>query len=123
MQEIKFDRLGAFTYSKEEGTAGEKMSSQIPEALKQKRYNEVMAAQLAIATTKSQEYIGKTLQDCFITGYDEDNLMYTARNYMYAPDDIDGTIYVAAKDEHKLGDLVTIVVKDADAYSLTGEEL
>ncbi len=123
MQEIKFDRLGAFTYSKEEGTAGEKMSNQIPEALKQKRYNEVMAAQLAIATAKSQEYIGKTLQDCFITGYDEDNLMYTARNYMYAPDDIDGTIYVAAKDEHKLGDLVTIVVKDADAYSLTGEEL
>ena len=50
-------------------------------------------------------------------------MMYIARNYMYAPDDIDGVIYVAAKEEHKLGDLVDVLVKDYDTYNLVGVEV
>lgn len=122
IEDIKFERLGAFTYSKEEGTAGAKLK-QIPKAIKEKRYNYIMQKQEKIALENNLKLVGKTLNDCFITGYDENNFMYLARNYMYAPDDIDGVIYVAAKDEHKLGDLVNIVIKDVDSYSITGEEI
>ena len=66
--------------------------------------------------------MGKVLKNCFITGYDEESYLYEARNYAYASDDIDGLIYVASKEEHKLGDLVDIKVLDFDAYTLTGEE-
>ena len=123
IKDVKFDRLGAFTYSKEEGTKGALMPNQIKERVKKARYNEVMTIQEDIARKKQEAYINSVIDDCFITGYDEENLMYLARNYMYAPDDIDGVIYVAAKEEHKLGDLVKIRVKDADAYSLVGEEI
>lgn len=123
IKDVKFDRLGAFTYSKEEGTKGALMPNQIKERVKKARYNEVMTIQEDIARKKQESYINSVIDDCFITGYDEENLMYLARNYMYAPDDIDGVIYVAAKEEHKLGDLVKIRVKDADAYSLVGEEI
>lgn len=123
IEEVKFDRLGAFTYSKEEGTKGAKMPNQIKERIKKIRYNKVMQIQENIARKKQEKYINTIIDDCFITGYDAENLMYLARNYMYAPDDIDGVIYVAAKDEHKLGDLVKIKIKDADAYSLVGEEI
>lgn len=123
IEEVKFDRLGAFTYSKEEGTKGAKMPNQIKERIKKTRYNKVMQIQENIARKKQEKYINTIIDDCFITGYDAENLMYLARNYMYAPDDIDGVIYVAAKDEHKLGDLVKIKIKDADAYSLVGEEI
>ena len=123
IEEVKFDRLGAFTYSKEEGTKGAKMPNQIKERIKKIRYNKVMQIQENIARKKQEKYINTIIDDCFITGYDAENLMYLARNYMYAPDDIDGVIYVAAKDEHKLGDLVKIKIKNADAYSLVGEEI
>ena len=123
MQEVKFERLGAFTYSIEEGTAGASMAGQIKQSIKNKRYNKVMKAQEEIANNNQKKYLEKTLKDCFITGYDETNLMYIARNYMYAPDDIDGVIYVAAKKEHKLGDLVDVLVKDYDTYNLVGVEV
>ena len=123
MQEVKFERLGAFTYSIEEGTAGASMAGQIKQSIKNKRYNKVMKAQEEIANNNQKKYLEKTLKDCFITGYDETNLMYIARNYMYAPDDIDGVIYVAAKEEHKLGDLVDVLVKDYDTYNFVGVEV
>ncbi len=123
MEDIKFDRLGAFTYSKEEGTKGALISEQIKERIKKIRYNKVMTLQEKISLANQEKYLNKELKNCFITGYDETNLLYTARNYMYAPDDIDGLIYVAAKEEHKLGDLVNVVIKDYDPYSLVGEEV
>ncbi|UKI49355.1 MAG: hypothetical protein L6U99_11660 [Clostridium sp.] len=66
--------------------------------------------------------IGKMVE-CFIEEYDEESYMYKARNYAYAPDDIDGAIYVAAKGEHNPGDKIKVMILDADEYSLTGEEI
>ena len=123
MKEVKFDHLGAFTYSPEEGTVGETLDMQIPESIKNKRYERVMEAQNKISLNLQQNYLNKVLEDCFICGYDEENMMYLARNYMYAPDDIDGIIYVACKDGHNLGDLIKVKILDCDSYTLTGEEL
>ena len=71
---------------------------------------------------KNESLMGKILDDVFIIGYDEDSYMYVARSYAYAPDEIDGCIYVAAKDELKLGQRIKVKVLDFDEYTLTGEE-
>ena len=122
MEEVKFDRLGAFTFSMEEGTLATKYEDDVKEDVKNKRYSDVMSVQKAISLELMAKYQGEILKDCFVIGYDEESYMYIARNYMFAPDDIDGVIYFAAKDEHKLGDLVNIKVLDFDEYSLIGEE-
>jgi len=121
MQTTKFDRLGTFTYSPEEGTLGATMENQIPEAVKNDRYNRVMKAQFYISLEKNREKIGKNF-DVLIESFDEANLMYRGRSYGFAPDDIDGCIYVAAHEELHPGDIVSVNIKDADSYSLTGEQ-
>lgn len=120
MQEIKFDRLGVFTYSPEEGTLGATME-QIPESVKNERYNKVMEAQFYISLEKNREKIGQNF-DVLIEGYDEENFMYLGRSYGFAPDDIDGCVYVAAHEDLKVGQIVNVNIKDADSYSLTGEQ-
>ncbi len=121
MKVTKFDRLGTFTYSPEEGTVGAVMPNQIPESVKNDRYNRVMKAQFYISLEKNREKIGKNF-DVLIESYDEANFMYKGRSYGFAPDDIDGCIYVAAHDELKPGQIVSVCIKDADSYSLTGEQ-
>ena len=71
---------------------------------------------------KNKSLIGKVLDDVFIIGYDEESYMYVGRSYAYAPDEIDGCIYIAAKNELKLGQRVKVKVLDCDEYTLTGEE-
>ena len=122
MNEVKFDRLGAFTFSLEEGTIALKYPNVIPEEVKQKRYERVMAAQAKIALENNKKMIGKIIDDAFIIGYDEESFMYVARNYSYAPDDVDGAIFVAAHYELSLGQRVKVKIMDCDEYTLTGEQ-
>ena len=122
MKEVKFERLGAFTYSREEDTVGYTYPVKISENEKNLRYSKVMSTQKEISYELNQKMIGKVVE-CFIEQYDEESFMYTARNYAYAPDDIDGCIYVAAKRELKPGELVKVMILDADEYALTGEEI
>ncbi len=121
MKTTKFDRLGVFTYSPEEGTVGAIMPNQVPEHVKNERYNKVMKAQFYISLEKNREKIDQNF-DVLIESYDESNFMYKGRSYGFAPDDIDGCIYVAAHEELKPGQIVSVNIKDADSYSLTGEQ-
>ena len=123
MNEVKFDRLGAFTFSLEENTKACDYPQEITEAEKQRRYDMVMAAQQKIIIEKNKALVGSVIKDAFIIGYDEDSFMYVARSDAYAPDDIDGCIYVAAKYELKLGQRVNVKILDSDEYSLTGEQV
>jgi ribosomal protein S12 methylthiotransferase len=122
MNEVKFDRLGAFTFSLEEGTAAEKYPNVIPFDVKQKRYERVMEAQSKITLEKNKAMIGKVIEDAFIIGYDEESFMYVARSYQYAPDEVDGAIFVAAHYELSLGQRVKVKIMDCDEYTLTGEQ-
>lgn len=122
MSEVKFDRLGAFTFSLEEGTKACDYPQDIAEETKQERFERVMAHQQKIALKKNQEMIGKVITDAFIINYDESSFMYLARSSAFAPDDVDGCIYVAAKYELKLGQRVHVKILDCDSYSLTGEQ-
>lgn len=122
MKETKFDRLGAFTYSKEEGTLGATYDGEIAPEVQNERYNRVMEAQFYISLEQNRKQINKEF-DVLIEDYDEDNFMYIGRSYGFAPDDIDGTIFVAAHQELKAGDVVRVKILDADSYTLTGEQI
>lgn len=122
VKEVKFDHLGCFTYSKEEGTPSYNYPDIISEDEKNKRYEALMQIQNVVSMDINQKHLNSVLKDCFIVGYDEESYLYMARNYMFAPDDIDGVIYVASKEEHNLGDLINVKILDCDSYTLTGEE-
>lgn len=123
INEVKFDRLGAFTFSLEEGTKAVEYPNDIPEDVKQRRYERVMEAQQKIISAKNKALIGSVIDDAFIIGYDEESFMYVARSYAYAPDEIDGCIFVAARYELQLGQRVKVKILDCDEYSLTGEQV
>ncbi len=123
IKEIEFDHMGAFTFSLEENTYACNYPNCIPEDVKQSRYERLMAAQAEIAFALKKKKIGTIVQDAFIIGYDEASYLYVARSDAFAPDEIDGCIYVAAKQELKLGERIQVKILDADAYTLTGEQV
>ena len=121
IKDIKFDRLGAFTFSLEEGTKACEYPNVISNDTKNRRYERLMAEQAKIALELNTKRLNTIIDGCFITGYDEESFMYTARSDEYAPDDIDGCIYVASIKELELGERISVKILDCDEYSLTGE--
>ena len=122
INEVKFDRLGAFTFSLEEGTLAVTYPNVISDNEKQARYERVMQAQAKINLENNQKLLGTIIEDAFIIDYDEESFMYVARSDAYAPDEIDGCIYVAATYELNIGDRVKVKILDCDEYTLTGQQ-
>ncbi|MDE5714902.1 MAG: 30S ribosomal protein S12 methylthiotransferase RimO [Anaeroplasmataceae bacterium] len=123
IKEIQFDHMGAFTFSLEENTPATKYPNIIPEDIKIRRYERLMQVQQQIAYNRKLKKISTIISDAFIIGYDEESFMYIARSDEFAPDEIDGCIYVAAKEELSLGQRIQVKILDADAYTLTGEQV
>ena len=121
--EERFDRLGVFPYSQEEGTPAAEMQPQLPERVKQQRQDAIMALQQSIAFEKAEEQIGRSLR-VMISGYDPENHVYVARSYMDAPD-IDSFVYVDGGENRNLmaGDMVNVRIVSSDGYDLIGEML
>ncbi len=117
MQEIEFDHLGAFTYSREEGTKSFDFNNQIDEETKKKRLDRVMRAQQAIAYRKNKTHIGEIMEG-LVVGKDNDS--YLLRSYWNAPDDVDGKIYFTSKEELKEGTIVKVKIENAFVYDLQG---
>lgn len=120
VKEIKFDHLGAFTYSPEDGTVGEKLPNQVPERIKKQRYQKIMKIQQKISFENNQKRIGKTSYG-LIVGFDEEKKAYLVRCGFNAPDEIDGNIYCYSDNEYNLGDKIYFEVVDADNYDLYGK--
>ena len=116
VKETKFDRLGAFSYSKEEGTPAEKLPNQIHSNTKKNRYNKIMSLQQQIAIEKQKELIGKKLE-VLIETKTFDGKYYVGRSYMDVPD-IDGLIYIEMVDEVLEGKFVECEVQYANNYDL-----
>ncbi|SFG41952.1 SSU ribosomal protein S12P methylthiotransferase [Oribacterium sp. WCC10] len=123
VKEMRFDRLGAFPYSQEEGTAASEMDGQVPEKIKLQRQDEIMRIQQTIAFEKAKEQIGRDLR-VIVMGYDPENNMYITRSYMDNPD-IDSVVYVDAGEyNNKLsGDMIDCHIVDTDGYDLIGERI
>ena len=115
MNEIKFDHLGAFSFSKEEGTKAYNMKNQIKEEVKNKRLSRVLKAQQKISYQKAKEHVGEVMNG-MVVGFDNDYAL--ARSYWNAPDDVDGQIYVKTKRKHQIGDLITFTIEQAFVYDL-----
>lgn len=116
----KFDHLGAFTYSKEEDTKSFNMSCQVSEKIKQRRYDEIMEIQKWISLDQNRKYLNKTYE-CIIESYDEENDYYIGRGYMYAPDDIDGSIIIRSKNKLNLYESYNVYIDDVDFFDIYGK--
>jgi len=122
IQEIKFDRLGVFKYSPEEDTLSATFENQIEEEVKERRYQEIMKLQEKISYELSKEKIG-TVQKVIVEGYDSNLNYLTGRSYAFAPDDVDGLIYIKTNKEHKDGDIINVRIVSNMVHDLIGEEI
>ena len=116
---MEFDRLGVFTYSREEDTPAAAMPDQIPEEVKQERQAQLMELQQEIAFEAAQDMIGKTVT-AMIEGKIADENAYVARTYKDAPN-VDGFLFVNTDRELITGDFVRVKVTASYEYDLIGE--
>lgn len=120
VKEMRFDRLGVFPYSAEEGTPAAKMKKQVPSFIKNRRRNTIMKMQQQIAFEKAEEMIGKKLE-VLIEGKLPEDGVFIGRTYKDAPN-VDGMIFVNSDRELVTGDVVTVGITDFHEYDLIGEE-
>ncbi|MCX5678509.1 MAG: 30S ribosomal protein S12 methylthiotransferase RimO [Candidatus Omnitrophica bacterium] len=124
LADIKFDALGAFIYSREEGTRASRLKDQVSEGLKQERYDQVMKLQQAISIGSKRKFLGKivdVLIDEKASG--EDNKVsnsFIGRTQGDAPE-IDGVVYLTGKGV-KVGDFCKVRITDTLEYDLIGEK-
>ena len=120
VKEVKFERVGCFTYSPEDGTPAYSMPEQIDEETKRRRADIVMSEQLAIAEEFARSWIGRELE-VVVEGLNEETGIYYGRSYMDAPD-IDTRIYFDSPYEHETGEYVMVTVTGSQGYDLVAEE-
>jgi len=118
VKEARFDRLGAFTYSAEEGTAAARMPDQVDEEVKQARLDQLMMLQQGISMEINEARIGTTCE-VLVDGYDEESGRFYGRSLLEAPES-DGCIWLAADRELTPGEYVNVRITGADAYDLEG---
>ena len=119
VEKMRFDRLGVFPYSPEEGTAAEQMEDQIEDAVKKNRAEGIMALQQEIAFDKAQAMEGRVL-NCIVEGRIPEENVLVCRSYMDAPD-VDGYVFVDTEKEYMSGTIVQIKVTGSEEYDLIGE--
>lgn len=117
VEKTRFDRLGVFTYSKEEGTPAARLHNQIPFKIKKSRQSKIMKLQRQISKSINQEFIGKTL-DVLVEGKTNTN-KYFGRTYRDAPE-IDGLVYIKSSEELKIGNYYPVKIARATQYDLIG---
>lgn len=119
VRDMRFDRLGVFTYSPEEDTPAAVMEGQIPEEVKEARRAQLMELQQEISMEKGQRRIGQKML-CMIEGAIPQEGAYVARTYADAPD-VDGYLFIKTGELLMSGNFVQAVVTGAMEYDLIGE--
>ena len=118
VEEARLERLGVFTYSREEGTPAAAMKGQVREQVKQKRRDTLMAIQRSISLEKNREMIGETIE--ILVEEKEGEGGYIGRSAYDAPEIDNSVIFTSEKDLHP-GEFVQVRITDAFDYDLTGE--
>lgn len=116
VREVKFDRMGAFTFSPEEGTVAAEMEEQIPEEIKQARYDELMTAQHKISLENNKARVGTV---CRVLVERKRGTRYVGRSEFEAPE-TDGNIYFGSETPCEIGSFVDVRITGARAYDLMG---
>ncbi len=118
IEEIKFDHLGVFTYSKEEGSAAARLRNQVKETIKERRAAQLMELQRKISLERNTRFIGRIL-NVLIEKYDQNNEVYVGRTE-YDASEIDGEVFVS-KIKANIGDILPVKITHAMEYDLVGE--
>ena len=118
IHEVKFERLGCFTYSREEDTPAAEMADQIDPEVMQRRAEVLMTEQLSIAEEINKTFVGKTFT-VMVEDMDEESGLYYGRSYMDAPD-IDTKVYFSSEEDLCPGDFVEVVIENFVEYDLVG---
>ena len=121
VKEMKLDRVGVFTYSREENTPAYDMDNQVDEEVSKSRQEKIMMEQMGISEEKNQEMIGKELE-VIVDGYVPSEEVYLARSYKDTPD-VDGYVFVESETELLSGDYIRVVITGANEYDLIGERI
>ncbi len=121
IREMRFDRLGVFEYSREEGTPAAAMQPQITRAVKKRRRAELMTEQQRISLEAGRERIGSVLEVIVEGTIPEDDISI-GRSYADAPT-VDGFVFFKSLRQHMTGDFVRVRITAASEYDLHGEEL
>ena len=119
IKETKFERLGVFEYSREEGTPASDMPNQVPESVKKKRMEAIMSDQNRIHNDFNARFVGSELE-VLCEGYDEVSESFYGRSYADAPD-IDGKIYFSSPKRIREGEFVKVAVTEVIDYDLVGK--
>lgn len=121
LKEAKFDKLGAFAYSKEDGTPAEKLKEQIHPQTKKSRYNQIMKLQKEISKQNLQKKIGNKYE-VLIEAVSFDKRHYIGRTYMDVPD-MDGVVFIknSTQDNELIGKFINCKIIDVQDYDLIGE--
>lgn len=118
VNEAKFEKLGAFKYSKEEGTPASRIKEQIHYKTKESRYNKIMKLQMKISKIKLEEKIGNSYE-VLIDGLSDDGKFYIGRSYMDIPDE-DGVIFIENNKKNLVGKFVRCKITGVQNYDLIG---
>lgn len=119
VQDMRFDRLGVFSYSQEEGTPAAQMAEQIDEEIKEERREIIMDIQRSIAASLCEQEVGKELE-VLIEGKLPEEAVFCGRTRRDAPE-IDGLVFVSSEEELYSGDFVTVKIREAGDYDLMGD--
>lgn len=117
VEEMEFDRVGVFTYSREEGTEAAALPDDVPAAVKEERRARLMERQQAISLAKNRALVGRTL-DVLIEGHGDS--ISVGRTYRDAPE-IDGLVLI--HEELPVGEMVPVRITGAMEYDLIGERI
>ncbi|MBL7081517.1 MAG: MiaB/RimO family radical SAM methylthiotransferase [Candidatus Omnitrophica bacterium] len=118
IKEVRFERLGAFIYSQEEGTVAAQLEGQIPQRVKERRFNMIMSAQQEVARKLNQRFLGRDL-DVLIEEKKEPHL-FLGRSQYDAPE-VDGLVWVKSREDLEVGSFQKTRIIDAWEYDLVGE--
>lgn len=121
VKEIGFDRLGVFTFSKEDGTPAYEMDDDVSEEVKAARRSEILDVQEEIAVKRLKDRVGRSAE-VLVEGIDPLTNMYIGRSWEFAPDNVDGTVRFSSSKNHEPGEFVTVRYKKTSGQNLIGEE-
>ena len=119
VNEAKFEKLGVFKYSKEDGTPAARIKEQVHHKTKQARLDKIMKLEQKISKIKLEEKIGN-IYEAIVDGFSDDNRFICARSYMDIPNE-DGTIFIRNDGKVKSGDFIKCKITEVRNYDLIGE--
>ncbi|MCR5082864.1 MAG: 30S ribosomal protein S12 methylthiotransferase RimO [Parasporobacterium sp.] len=119
VKKMKFERLGAFSYSQEEDTAAATFPKQIDDEVKAERFDKLMSLQQEISSDYLKSLIGKTLK-VMVEGKLVDEDVYIGRSYMDAPG-VDGNVFINCESDLMSGDFVDVLITGSSEYDLIGD--